>query len=49
MTSMSRMIDSENNAGVKSALEAFQATVPALASSFFVTGSNRQSEQQHDA
>ncbi|MEO5659920.1 MAG: phasin family protein [Polaromonas sp.] len=50
MTSMSRMFESENGAaGVKSALEAFQATVPALASSFFVTGSNRQSEQQHDS
>lgn len=49
MASMNRMIDSEKGGGVKSALDVFQAAIPALASSFFVPGSNRQSEQQHDA
>ena len=49
VASMSRMLDSEKGAGVKSALEVFQANIPALASSFFVTGSDRQSEQQHDS
>lgn len=49
VASMGRMLDSEKGGGVKSALDVFQATIPALASSFFVTGSNRQSEQQHDA
>ena len=49
VASMGRMLDSEKGGGVKSALDVFQATIPALASSFFVSGSNRQSEQQHDS
>ena len=47
VASMSRiMLDSQKGGGVKSALDVFQATIPALASSFFVTGFNRQDEQQ---
>jgi hypothetical protein len=34
VVSMSRMLDSEKGGGVKSALDVFQATIPALASSF---------------
>jgi len=48
MTGMSRMLNAENGGGVKLPLDIFQATLPALGS-FFVTGSNRQSEQQHDS
>jgi Phasin protein len=49
MASFSQMLENEKSGGVKSALDAFQASIPALASSFFVVGSNRQSEQQHDS
>ncbi len=47
MASMSRMFDSGNGAGVKSALEVFQTSIPAMASSFFVTEYHRQDEQRH--
>jgi Phasin protein len=49
MASMSHMLENEKGDSVKSALDALQANVPAMASSFFVNGSNRQDEQQHDA
>lgn len=49
MTSMSGMLDADKVVGVKSALEVFQAAIPALASSFFVNESNRQNEYQHDS
>ena len=47
MASMTRMFDSEKDAGVKAVLEVFHAAVPAMPSSFFVTESGRQGEQQH--
>lgn len=49
MTSMSRMLDGEKDGGLKLPLDVFQAAIPALASSFFVAGSNRQTLQQQDS
>jgi Phasin protein len=46
IANMSRMVESEKGAGVKSALDAFQATIPAMANSFFVHGSDRHDEQE---
>jgi len=49
MGSFSRMLENEKSGGLKLALDAFHASILALASSFFVVGSNRQSKQQHDS
>ena len=49
MGSFSRMLENEKSGGLKWALDAFHANIPALAGSFFVVGSNRPSEQQHDS
>jgi Phasin protein len=48
MTSVSRMFDDEAGGGVKSALVVFQAAIPPMANSFFVSRSNA-SDEQHKA
>ena len=45
--SMSHMVDSESGSGMKSALEAFQAAVPPMATSFFVPHSDVSERPHH--
>lgn len=45
--SLSHMLDSESGSGMKSALEAFQAAVPPMATSFFVPGHHEWAEPPH--
>jgi hypothetical protein len=48
MTSVSRMFDDEAGGGVKSALGVFQAVIPPMANSFFVSPSS-DSDERHKA
>jgi hypothetical protein len=48
MTSVGRIFDDEAGAGVKSALGVFQAAIPPMANSFFVSRSS-ESDEQHKA
>jgi hypothetical protein len=48
MTSVSRLFDDEAGGGVKSALGVFQAAIPPMANSFFVSRSS-ESDEQHKA
>jgi hypothetical protein len=48
MSSVSRMFDDGTGGGVKSALEVFQAAIPPMANSFFVSRSS-ESDEQHKA
>ena len=50
MACMTRMLDGEKSGAVKSALDVFQSSIPALATSFFHSSPNRESEHQpHDS
>jgi hypothetical protein len=48
MTSVSRLFDDEAGGGVKSALGVFQAAIPPMANSFFVSRSS-ETDEQHKA
>jgi hypothetical protein len=48
MTNVGRMFDDEAGGGVKSALGVFQAAIPPMANSFFVSRSS-ESDEQHKA
>jgi hypothetical protein len=45
--SLNHMLDSESGGGMKSALEAFQAAVPPMATSFFIPSHSELNEQPH--
>lgn len=47
MLSTTHMLENESGGGIKSALEAFQATVPPMPTSFFIPGLNEINEQRH--
>lgn len=47
MLSTSHLLENSSGGGMKSALEAFQATIPPMATSFFVPSHGELSEQPH--
>jgi hypothetical protein len=47
MQSLNHMLESESGSGMKSALEAFQAAVPPMATSFFVPSHSEVNQQPH--
>ena len=47
MLSTTHMLENESGGGIKSALEAFQATIPPMPTSFFIPGLNEVNEQLH--
>ncbi|MBK5206165.1 MAG: phasin family protein [Polaromonas sp.] len=49
MSTTSHMLNSEAGSGVKSALEAFQSTIPMMAKGFLVGRQSGSAERPHDA